>query len=429
MTRRRALILVIILIAAYAGFEYWRSSTAPEPPAISYTGVDEDVAAGIEAARLAVVEHPRSAEHWGRYGMILGAHYFFDPAAICFEVAARYDESNSRWPNLEALQHLTSGRIRQAIPLLRRALALAPTRDERGLMLFNLVVAHIHLGELKEAAEATRELGTIEADSARHRYCRGYVAFSQGKMGEARADLESVANEPTLRKAVCRLLAQTADVSEQESRLAVCRQLPPDEPWFNPHFVEMMKLRIPTRDRMQEYHQLQAGGRAEEAFRLLEHFVATAPDAETTFLLGQELMKRKEYRRAADAFQKSLQFDSRSGRSYLNLATVQYELGEDREAADSATKAIQFQANLSAAHSLRGRALKRLKLVDESIQAFRDAVTSRPESAELHRELGVALAEAGRVAEGLRSLEDAASLAPPGDSTYRETLDKWKAKK
>lgn len=429
MTRRRVLMVAAALATAFVAFEVWRTVTAPEPPAIAYTGVDPEVIAAMETARLAVKDHPRSGEHWGRYGMVLGAHNYTEPAAACFAMAARYDESNPRWPHLEALQYLNSGKLQQAVPLLRRALALAPTRDERGLSLFYIATAHISLGELDAAEAAIRELGAVEPESVRHRFLRGLLAVARGNGDEARTLLESVAQEPAVRKRVCELLAQSGDPGQRSARREQCGQLPPDTLWHNPHMEELMRHQVPTRNRSAAYQQLVQQGRTEEAREFLERLVAESPDAETTYLLGVDRLQRKEYRPAADAFESSLRFDSKNARAHLNLASARFELGEDRAAADAAARAVSLQANLTAAHTIRGRALKRLKLTEESIQAFRDAVTGQPESADLHRELGEELAESGRVAEGIGHLEDAVKLSPPDDPRARAALDKWKGKK
>src|SRR5690349_21588977 len=89
--RYQRLMLVLALLggalpAAALGIANWRrtrtaeadliAAAAPEPPSVDPTGVDPAVLAAIDSARGAVRQSPRSANAWGRLGMILAAHNF-----------------------------------------------------------------------------------------------------------------------------------------------------------------------------------------------------------------------------------------------------------------------------------------------------------------------------------------------------------------
>jgi len=68
------------------------------PPAVARAEVEPAVWAAIESARQAVKESPRSAEAWGRLGMVLFAHRFPADALTCFQNAERRDGRDPRWP-------------------------------------------------------------------------------------------------------------------------------------------------------------------------------------------------------------------------------------------------------------------------------------------------------------------------------------------
>src|SRR5690348_5231465 len=60
-------------------------------PAIVQTDIDPAVLRLISGARTAVVQTPRSAEAWGRFGKVLLAHEFSDEALACFAQAEALD--------------------------------------------------------------------------------------------------------------------------------------------------------------------------------------------------------------------------------------------------------------------------------------------------------------------------------------------------
>jgi cytochrome c-type biogenesis protein CcmH/NrfG len=70
----------------------------PSPPVVARAEVEPAVWAVIENARQAVQASPRSAQAWGRLGMVLLAHRFPAEAVICFKEAEKSDGLDLRWP-------------------------------------------------------------------------------------------------------------------------------------------------------------------------------------------------------------------------------------------------------------------------------------------------------------------------------------------
>src|SRR4051794_17102502 len=99
--RRRWLLLGLALAAAGAvgvGMYFALRSNAPAPPTVEVPADDPELAAAVAAARRAVEDDPRSAEAWGRLGLVLAAHRFPDQAIVCFEQAERLAPTDPRWP-------------------------------------------------------------------------------------------------------------------------------------------------------------------------------------------------------------------------------------------------------------------------------------------------------------------------------------------
>ena len=428
MTRRTVLIAAALAVVIIGAIGFWRSSTAPELPVIDLQGAEPALVEAIEKAKAEVLADGRSSAAWGNLGSVLAANGYSEQAAACFNHAARFEPEIARWPALEALQYLNSGKLNEAIPPLRKAVPLASNRDERGTLLFFLATALINLGDLDGAAESLADLGKLEPESPRLTYTRGILALARGNFPEAKGHFLAVANHPSTRRRVCEYLALyfELDPAQAQAKKEHCAQMPTDQPWPNSYVAEVMRHRVERSDRIQIYHGLIQQGRADEALDYLVQLAAQKPDAEVCHWLGFERLKRKEYRPAAESLQTALAFDSKNPKTHLYLGAALFELGQDSEAIATEDRALTLQANLALAQSIRGRAFKRMGKTNVSLEAFRNAVTCQPESAELHRELGEALAEAGKLAEGIAHLEDAVKLAPPDAPLFRDALAKWK---
>src|ERR1700737_3807065 len=71
--------LAALILAAAVG-AYLRRVPAPEPPVVDLQGAEPTVAAAIEEARAAVKRARASSDSWGRLGMVLLAHQFWEDA-------------------------------------------------------------------------------------------------------------------------------------------------------------------------------------------------------------------------------------------------------------------------------------------------------------------------------------------------------------
>src|SRR5437762_728489 len=95
-----AVILVGALIAAL-GVWWSRRANPPVPPMVDLTGVDPAVCRAVEAARTAVLQSPKSADAWGKLGMVLMCHGLpVEASKACLVQAERLDPRQPRWPYL-----------------------------------------------------------------------------------------------------------------------------------------------------------------------------------------------------------------------------------------------------------------------------------------------------------------------------------------
>ena len=199
------LMLVLMLLGGYL-YQRSRSPTVPPPPAVELKGVDPAVVKAVEQARSRVEESPRSAEGWGKLGMVLLVHQFEPQAAACFEQAERLDPRDRRWPYYQALEALLRSDLPAARVKLERAVALSDDQFDGP----RLTLADVLLG-LEEFDEAQRQFSHLLGNNPQHTRAQLGLARIAVKQGNLRASLEAlnlIQSSPFTRKAACELLAE-----------------------------------------------------------------------------------------------------------------------------------------------------------------------------------------------------------------------------
>ncbi|MBI1832201.1 MAG: tetratricopeptide repeat protein, partial [Planctomycetes bacterium] len=118
-----AVLAAVMGLSLWYAWSYWYA--APTLPEIDLTTASPELVKVVKEAVADVRARPRSADAWGRLGMIMLGHGYYSEARVCFTEAARLDPQSARWLYLHAR---TSFRYqpRQAIALLERALVVDP---------------------------------------------------------------------------------------------------------------------------------------------------------------------------------------------------------------------------------------------------------------------------------------------------------------
>ena len=81
---------LLLLTAGLGGGIYWAFFAGPkviDPPTPELSGVDAAIREAVEEGLAQVRKTPRSADAWGRLGMILTSHIFGNEALACFMAA------------------------------------------------------------------------------------------------------------------------------------------------------------------------------------------------------------------------------------------------------------------------------------------------------------------------------------------------------
>jgi tetratricopeptide (TPR) repeat protein len=368
----------------------------------------------------------------------------FDRQAIpCLAEAQKLEPEQARWPYLHATVLLLFSQPREAVPLLYEALAVVRVPDDKAVILHALGTTLVEEGRLDDAESVLRKLEHLESDSPRTHAGLGLLAFSRGDKPSAREHLARVVEHPSARQTACSLLANLTSDDEAVSRdyRSRAERFPPDAPWPTSFSEEVRRRRYSGSPTMNNYFELLAAGRADEAIDALREIVAVLPSEEACFTLGNALIANGRFEEAERSLRQSLQFNPRNVRAHLILGIALFEQGDAvlqkfggtqraltlyTQAVVAEDDAIRLQQDLAIAHQFRGRALLSLCRTDEALAALREAVLVGPDLVEAQMTLGEALALEGYKKEALERLEDAVRVAKPMDTRPQELLDRWR---
>jgi tetratricopeptide (TPR) repeat protein len=408
----------IVLIAAgaclvgsvfiYVG--YWRSS--PAPPAVAREGIEPAVWAAIEEAREAIKESPRSAEAWGRLGMVLFAHRFVAEAVGCLGEARKRDVRDPRWPYYlgmalsltdpdGAIPHWQAAaeRSREDAPQLRLAEALeAAGRQEDARAQWEQLLAQrsdhpmAHLG----LARASLALGQDQD-------CLGHLTYAVAS--------------PLTRKAAYAVQASVHErlgdhqAAEEDARNAA--RAPADRSWPNPFTAELARLRVDRRSRLTQATERIEHGRPREGLALLNKLVHDEPEFEQAWLaLGYACLQLGDYERAEQALDVALRLAPDAADGHYYRGCVAYNQGKIATAEACFRRAVEHKPDYALALYQLGMCRERQEDPAGASAAYQAAITARPNLAEAHREWARLLIRQGRRHEADQQLHLALELKP-----------------
>lgn len=404
----RVVLLALPLVISGCGETDQPALAVPMP---DMTDMEPQVAARLRELERGIEASPRSAEAWGRLGMVMHAHELLDEAATVYARARELDPADERWPyyhgevlsilgtDLEAAESAFSrfmelhpdygpahmrlgkvlvaqGRSEEASLQFERALELEPRLQPAQVALAQLELAD---GEL-EAAEQLLE--QVLAESPRHEQALttlGQVYMRQGRRDEARevaarathAAAYNLYSDPLMSKMVAEELSSAQIWERAKSFL--------EHGNYEQAAIGLARVVELTPDNASAHVQLAVAyghlGRSDRALQHLERSIALEPDS-------------------ADA-------RTRLGALYL-------ELERPADAVEHLRAVIDLEPEESEAHWLLGRALLRTGGSANAIRVFdsaRAAGMSVPPSA--HNDWGNALAQTGRPEEALSHFEAA----------------------
>ena len=413
--------LIFLALVAVVAIYVLRNRPAHEPPVVDLQGVEPRVAAAIEEARASVNRSPTSAETWGRLGMVLLAHQFWEEARRCFAEAERLNRDEPRWPYFQAVV-LTRENLQAAILKLRRTVELC--YDEPDGPRLKLADALLVEGQTADATEQFQQLLVRHPSHPAAHLGLARLAFERGNLQESRDHLEYAKGSPFTRKAALTLLATVLHrqgqqaAALQETRLIA--GLPDDAAWPDPFQEAVTQLAVDRGSRIVRVVQLLNQRRVSEGIAALDELVSTDPDWDLAWLfLGRVLLDQGAYQQAEKALRIAVKLspDSADGHFYLGRVLLEQGnhvlgLAEFRKASELNPGGAMMRYNIGHHLELNGDHMA-------AIEAFEAALRSNPDLAVAHRDLGSLLDQEGRTQEARVHLRRAAQLNPQDEVTRR----------
>jgi tetratricopeptide (TPR) repeat protein len=422
--RRLVAVSAIVVIALVVSAWWFFLRGQVEPPRPDLTGVDPAVRDAIEEARAEVRKAPRSADAWGRLGMVLSVHVFGADAVACFAEAEKLDPKNPRWPYHQGLIQLAYDPP-TALPQLARAVELEA--DQHDAPRVRLAELCLWLGRSDEARSHFQTLVARNPKHPRALLGLARLEYLAGDTAASRKHLAIPLGHPLTRKSALTLSAELYQregdtVSAQRERARMIGL--PDEPeWPDAYVQETLPLKVGESPRLQLAGQLLDRRRYPEATRLLRQVVTDYPNSATGWmLLGWALLDQGQLPAAAEALDAALKLDDTQPRAWLYRGAVHFARKERSEAIACFRKAADLKPSYLQAHFNLGTCLKEEGDEPGAIAAFQNAVRAEPLSAPAHANLGALLVKTGRPQAALEHLEQAVALNPD-DTASRKLLD------
>jgi tetratricopeptide (TPR) repeat protein len=423
--KRRRLALALLLLAtggAVAGYLAWRPRAAPVPP-ISTEGMDSEMAAAIMKARAEVEAQPRSADAWGKLGMVLYAHSLYADAVPFLTEAERLDKADPRWPYLHGLAAIMS-RDDEAIAYLERAVRLAPASVTTRL---RLAEEYWNLERVDEAEVLFRAL--LEEDPANGRALLGHgrVLSRRGQWREALGPLALAAADPVARRSARIALAEAylrlGDPAQAEAERRRAADGGPDIPWPDSIAAEAEQYQVGLEMRLQEALRLAESGQIDAALARVEQALRDHPDSDEAHVaLARVLVRANRLDEAEKELRRAVALNPRLVDGHFRLGGVLMLRKQYAGAERSYRQAVALQPTHGLALYNLGECCLKLGRPADAIEAFRDATRAHPELAAAHLRLGELLLEAGKAAEAADHLEQATTL-DTGNQQARNLLE------
>jgi tetratricopeptide (TPR) repeat protein len=418
-----AVVLILLAIGVIAGV--WRGrrpvSPLPEP---DLAGADPAVSAAVESAQAAVRRVPRSADAWGRLGMVLAAHGFYPESVTCFAEAQRLDPGEPRWPYFQGVMLTLSDRDAALIPL-RRTIELC----KPGVLAPRLRLADVLIGQghTREAEEVFREVLAREAENPHAHLGLGRLAYQRNDWPGSLTHLDHAALSPLTRKAARILLAEVHQrrgdrvAAEREQRVA--SDLPADPEPPDPWIEQLEQLRVGQQAKLALASRLLQQERITEAVVLLEQLVRAYPASASAWLgLGRALIQQERYRAAEQALSEAARLDANRVEVQFYLGVALFQQGRPREAATFFRRATELRPDYALAQYNLGHCLKGQGDRGGAIAAFQATVRYKPHHAQAHTNLGELLAQEGQHGLAVQHLRLAVEL-DPSDARAKALLD------
>jgi tetratricopeptide (TPR) repeat protein len=351
---RTAHLLLAVFLVVVSGSALWAAEPESDLlpiPEIEMAGVQEDVRAVVQTARVRIDEIAAEPEAttqqlafaYGELGRAGISYTFLELPEVCFTNAETLDPDQFKWPYYLGVFYQDQRQLDKSVDKLQRALNLKPGNSPATL---HLAQVELMRGELKKAERLFESLTSADGWSTAALYGLGRVAAERGEFEKAAELLEKA-------------LSSQPDAREIQQQLGLA------------------------------YREL---GRMDQA----------------RDLLSRESKTRMTY---VDPLIASLENDFSKGSVYLGLVAT--SRGQHTEAAKHYREAVKSDPLNPVYHQALAQSLSKTGDLTEAIEEHQEAVRLIPEDAMAHVLLAVTIAmRDGNTDEVIRLYQRAVDLSP-----------------
>lgn len=387
---------------------------APTIPVVSEATLDSVLAEALSRAREQVVNAPKSAEAWGRFGQNLEAAEFHAEARGCYQRAVELDPTSVRWLHLLGLQVLPDD-AEGGMAYLERAAELSGTTNDAPRV--RLAQALVERGLYEEARRHLEFLTRVTPGHAAAGLEWARMELAEQNLARAGEWLAPCLTNPYTARPAAMLLSQVrARQGDAEAAQLLARRasgMPKPFDWPDPFQREVQSLRM---DRSRRAERLQGWiiqGRMAEAESELEALLAQAPeDPEGLLLAGRLALQRRDCVEAERRFRQHLRVagDTVNGLTQLALSLLCQQRW--KQADEVLSQVLVLKPDFSQAHANQAIARSRSGDAAGAIASYREALKCGPGDAGSHAGLAEEYARTGDRESAMEHVDRALALDP-----------------
>ncbi len=356
-------------------------------------GLSPELANSLQQARSKAASRSDDAEALVTYARTLAGMNESHGAAQTFELAARRETEDARWPYLAALSWIEAGEFSRAAEQLQLAHSLAP---DYAAALLHAGYVHLQLGDFAQArSEFERASGQTPYQPAVD-LALAELSLAEGAPAEAQATLQTLLAgnpDPYLYLQLANASRQLGQ-AERAADFAARVRPPVRRPqWPDPWRESFAPLQSGRAAVVQRAERALAEGHPQTALdALLPLYASDAVDRPVLQLLATSYQALGQ---ADAAFQLLEEGASRypDDAEFLNrLAGALYERGQFDEALQTVERALASQPSRASSNALRARMMMRRGQPNEAMPSYEKALRSDPTDPKILGEAaGVAL--------------------------------------
>ena len=398
------------------------------PPEVDTSGREPEVAESIHHARHEVRQQPRSAEAWGRLGLVLLGHDYEVEARICFARADQLDPQDPRWAYLNG-RLLKMSDPQTALPFLRRAADSTETNNVPRLYLAETLFG---LGHFDEAEATFRRVLADQPQNPRALLGVGRIAFQNGDLAAALDNVRQAERGVPKLRSVHALLAEIyrrqGDAAAEKKELALLSGCE-DGDWPDPYLMEIDQHLAGSAGRIARANQLLKKGMPRQAVALLRDAVQMSPGSfRAHFFLGRLLAQQGDLAGGEAQLRAALQIRPESFEAFGELGVVLQRQQKHKEGAEVYRRVLALDPGHPLAHFNLAHCQEKLGDREGALESLRAVVKHKPDFAWAHQVLGRLLAESGQNEAAAEHLNNALRLDPDNSET-RNLLQRLTARK